>query len=205
MRACLGWLFFYLVTLPAVLASVYPTQPIAKTKFSTGQLAMVTWRDDNHKPHLEDMGYMRIDLHAADLSYVLTLADRVAPITRSHSVFIPPTLHKNSSHYTLRFITKHPPLEIWTANFKIIPDNYLFPAGFALANATSNVTSSSTITSTPQQTPVSTVRADPLTTSPSLTHGNGETSASTKIDLETYRFRVLFVLWPALVGISMAL
>ena len=47
-----------------VLASVYPTQPVANTVYTSGQLAQITWTDDERAPRLIDMGLMEINLCA---------------------------------------------------------------------------------------------------------------------------------------------
>lgn len=51
-----------------MLASVYPTHPVAKTKFFSGKPETITWRDDSHKPYLEDMQHMKIELYNGTVS-----------------------------------------------------------------------------------------------------------------------------------------
>lgn len=65
MKACQRDLlaFVALLELTTVLASVYPTQPIADTVFMSGHLAHIYWKDDGWTPHLKDMGLMNIDLY----------------------------------------------------------------------------------------------------------------------------------------------
>ncbi|KAG5653214.1 hypothetical protein H0H81_001691 [Sphagnurus paluster] len=75
-----------------VFASVYPTQPIARTTFTSGKLALITWRDDWREPLLKHMDNMRIDLYGNNSEFITTLAKNVSPVTRTHSVFIPPGL-----------------------------------------------------------------------------------------------------------------
>lgn len=48
----------------SVLASIYPTQPVAKTNFTSGKFALITWRDDWRVPLLADMAHMWIDLYS---------------------------------------------------------------------------------------------------------------------------------------------
>ncbi|KAF8066605.1 hypothetical protein FPV67DRAFT_1495667 [Lyophyllum atratum] len=192
----------------AALGSIWPTQPIAKTKFSSGQLALVTWREDWRTPHLGHTGHMKIDLHG-NSKYIATLAKYVAPTACSHSVFIPPGL-ENDSHYTLRFITTDPLLTIYTANFTIITESYLFPTRPAILNST---TPSTTSMHSFDPAAVPTMHTNPMGAhpdGPSKNSGNpgagsGKRNASAKVNLETIRFRLLAVLWPALVGISIAL
>ena len=52
-----------LLSRPA-LASLYPTQPISTTIYTAGQPAQLKWIDDSHKPTLDKMGLLKIDLFA---------------------------------------------------------------------------------------------------------------------------------------------
>lgn len=104
---------------------------------------------------------------------------------------------------TLRFISKNPPLTVYSADFKITTENYLLPAGLEVTNTTS----SSTTAHASEPTAPTTVRANPLGSS---THANvgGSSSSSMKANWDgqaTFRFRLFFVVWPALVGASMAI
>jgi hypothetical protein len=55
----------------SVSAALYPTQPVADTVYSPGQLALVTWIDDGQKPHLKDMGPVKLDLyHGKHVSFI---------------------------------------------------------------------------------------------------------------------------------------
>ncbi|GLB40911.1 putative ser-Thr-rich glycosyl-phosphatidyl-inositol-anchored membrane family protein [Lyophyllum shimeji] len=206
------WLFVIvaiasLLRLNVVLGSVFPTQPTADTKFSSGQIALVTWRDDSHAPRLEGTGNMKIDLHGKNAEYIATLARHVPPTACSHPIFIPPGL-QSASYYTIRFITKDPPLTIYSSDFTILTDSYLFPARPAIVNTTMSMTSASASTSLSA---APTVYTNPMGAHPGAGPGlrNSASSApkknsGTKV-LGTMRFRLLAILWPALVGISMAL
>lgn len=59
--ACLSVLM--LRSRPA-LASLYPIQPISTTIYAAGQPVQVKWIDDGHKPTLDKMGLLKIDLFA---------------------------------------------------------------------------------------------------------------------------------------------
>ena len=64
----LGFLVLWQLAAVQVLASVYPTQPVADTVYTSGQLAQVTWTDDGRAPRLRDMGLMEIDLYASSVA-----------------------------------------------------------------------------------------------------------------------------------------
>ena len=61
----LAFLVLLQLTTVQVLASVYPTQPVADTVYTLGQLAEITWKDDGRAPQLKDMGLMEINLCAS--------------------------------------------------------------------------------------------------------------------------------------------
>ncbi|KAF5370908.1 hypothetical protein D9615_009803 [Tricholomella constricta] len=191
------------------LASIYPTQPVAKTTFSSGQIALVTWRDDWRTPLLTDMAHMRINLHGNNSVYITTLAKNVAPITCSHSVFIPPGL-PTASHYTLRFITAKahkPPMTFYTADFTITTESYLFPVrpiNITASSFNTSTCSSSVSSPTAHPNPLGAHPGTPFGASGSGT-GSAKKSTSTKVNLDTFQFRALAFLCPTLVGISMAL
>ncbi|KAG6909775.1 hypothetical protein DXG01_015491 [Tephrocybe rancida] len=193
-----------LLQMNAALGSVYPTQPIFKTKFFSGKSALVKWRDNSQIPYLEDMPHIKIELYN-NSTYITTLADHVAPTDRSHTVSIPPGL-EGGAHYSLLFKTRHPPLSSWSADFTIVSQaqDYLFPARPAVVN---NSTSTSS-TSSPAATPTA-VHPNPMGAHPGSPYRDGgdapKKGGATKLDLETVPLRVLIVLLPVLVGISLAL
>lgn len=53
-------------SLNGVFATLYPTQPISDTIYSTGSSAWINWIDDSLRPHLYDMSPVKIDLYAGD-------------------------------------------------------------------------------------------------------------------------------------------
>jgi len=214
-------LLLALACLKFVSSSLYPTRPIADTTFISGQLASITWIDDNtHKPQLLQMGPLKIDLYAGKHTYVKTLANNVSPGARSLNVTLPTNLSAYGSAYTLRFTSKRPaPLTVYTALFTIIDNATAFelnPISTANINGTqlllTLVLPSSTIVSeltpTPSFAASSTVVANPL---PSSSDGlnrvlNGGVSTTGKrFDMEKFKFRLVFIVWPALIGLSMAM
>jgi hypothetical protein len=44
-------------------ASLYPTQPVAKTVFEAGVVQTVKWKDSDGKPSLKDTPRLRMDLY----------------------------------------------------------------------------------------------------------------------------------------------
>ena len=49
--------------LGGVLASLYPTSPVAETIYGAGRQNLVEWIDDNPKPHLYEISVLKIDLY----------------------------------------------------------------------------------------------------------------------------------------------
>lgn len=83
-------LFFWvllLIYLKMAFASLYPTQPIANTEYSAGQIALVTWKDDRYLPHLKDMGIMKIDLHNANFVSSLDFVIQAMAWVATHNYF----------------------------------------------------------------------------------------------------------------------
>lgn len=58
-------LLLVLCNLSGVLSALYPTQPVAKTVYATGNSALVTWSDDAHAPHVPELGALKIELYTA--------------------------------------------------------------------------------------------------------------------------------------------
>jgi hypothetical protein len=92
----------------------------------------------------------------------------------------------------MRFISEKPLLTFYTAGFTNITIN------------NSSITSPILLSPTPSTDPaLSIIHADPLP----LGKGPGARAynANQRIDLERAKFRVVFILWPTLIGITMAL
>lgn len=114
----------------------------------------------------------------------------------------------------LRFTSRRPRLTVYTAMFDVLPfpdtaeaealapaDLMTLSAPPATSNATATPTSSSN--ASPAET---TIYAAPLPKGerPGVANTNGD-YASRRMDVEKLKFRIVFVLWPALIGISMSL
>ncbi|KAJ7767969.1 hypothetical protein DFH07DRAFT_1058453 [Mycena maculata] len=206
------------------VASLYPTNPTASTSVEAGTPLQITWEEGHGRPQLINIGLLEILLYTPDDEYVATLA-HVSAITRIHTALMPP----NCTHgtYVIIFKSKTLPKDVYTANFVVTPaitDSalpYVPPQlGADDLNAThpllTLVLPSSTIVSdlapTLEFAAATTISASPLPVggggganlnrvhSPSS--GANPRKAS---DFRNARFRLLFVVWPALIGISMAL
>jgi hypothetical protein len=106
------------------------------------------------------------------------------------------------------FTSKYPPLEIYTATFAITNTTLPTSDGATLPGSLDPSAAPSTTlppTLNPQLSPVATVYAMPLRSS-RFNNGAGESATrGARVDLEKVKFRIVFILWPALVGTLMAL
>ncbi|KAI5885545.1 uncharacterized protein SCHCODRAFT_02557059 [Schizophyllum commune H4-8] len=109
-----------LAFLPLARGALYPTRPIAKTTLHVGKDEMIKWTDDGKAPHLSQMGPMKLDLFAANNTYLCTLSDSVDPTTRSLAIALPPGLDYTAPRYALHFVPHHSRYGIiYTADFAI--------------------------------------------------------------------------------------
>ncbi|KAF8958423.1 hypothetical protein BDZ97DRAFT_2078618 [Flammula alnicola] len=194
--------------LPA-LASLYPTKPIASTVFTAGMPAEVRWMEDGKRPLLNATGDVEIDLYAGNNTYLAKIGKGINPLSLSTTVFIPPKVIPANYHlYTLHFITTEPPQTIYTADFSIIPDS--FSASSSSVSPPSSVT---TVTSTAFSRVIGMQTPQPSSTQKAnaglgMSWGFGgrtDRGGSFGMDVEKMKFRLVFIVWPALVGLSMAL
>ncbi|KAI9064754.1 hypothetical protein FKP32DRAFT_1625347 [Trametes sanguinea] len=214
-------------------AGIYGTSPVADTVLSAGRIATVTWRDDQTEPSIDDMGPVKLDLYVGQ-SFVTTLAEDIDPASGSTDVWITPSLMHNGSDYHMRFVCQDPPLTVYTADFGITdmanmapldgltidPHNESVPTVTYITPMLTLVLPDATVVSTLKPTPV-TMRPTP--TAPPFTVEEDDeprvpaptqTGAAVAMlgigkrptfDMERIKFRLVFIFWPALVGISMAL
>lgn len=110
-RALLFWAALLSLATKPVLASLYPTYPIADTTWSGGREEYVKWVDDGSSPTLNDTGRLDIELYlnnkasallicflivnADELSceqdHVATLAKNVSPESKFHKFKVLPS------------------------------------------------------------------------------------------------------------------
>lgn len=140
-----------------------------------------------------------------------------------------PYLDAYLAQSTIRFVFKKPPMIVYTADFLIISSGQCSSSesvmscqhmsDYAAMLSSSTVTSMSTtsssaisrISGTSNVLPSSTVVADALGQGDagmglhSGSKSKGAASTNGRVDLEKFKFRMIFIVWPALVGVSMAL
>ncbi|KAA1467538.1 hypothetical protein DENSPDRAFT_251109 [Dentipellis sp. KUC8613] len=161
-----------------------------------------------------------------------TLANNVDPSVLSVEVWISPELASNSSDFYIRFIGKHPAFTVYSSRFTITgmagsdsTNVSTIPVGALTNSDTSGAVPYKTApiftvvlpgtTLTSSQLPVQT----PTTISaPSLPSHSSEAKSPEqpekadqrngvvgRVDMEKLKFRLVFILWPALMGITMAM
>ncbi|KAK0211911.1 hypothetical protein IW262DRAFT_1518455 [Armillaria fumosa] len=214
--AVFTWIFLFILvcSVPMVNASIYPTQPVVATVYKVAEPAVLNWRST--LKDAEEMGRFKVELFAGNHTYIGTLARNVQTQSQTYTVYLSPWLRYSGSDYTMRWISEYDPKNIvYTADFTItgIPDllsslpiSYdAFPysdtsAETATATATqSEASGSSSYSSTVVSPPGSTVYAGPLDTT------SGDSHPYSAAHSRRFDARLLFVLWPAIVGFSMAL
>ncbi|PPQ92739.1 hypothetical protein CVT25_015360 [Psilocybe cyanescens] len=201
------------------MASLYPTKPVASTTYTAGQPAEVTWIEDGRKPLMNTTIGFKIDLYAGNKTYIATLSKDADPRSLYTTVYIPLSVPENFRHFTLRFLITQPPQIIYTADFNIIPNPYApLPSSSSRNNASSSqapsvTTVTSTIISriTGSQSVLSSTTTKASKGVPRMIwalggHGRrpGPPGGGSKLDVEMIKFRLVFMVWPALVGLSMA-
>ncbi|OBZ78369.1 hypothetical protein A0H81_02242 [Grifola frondosa] len=176
------------------------------------------------------MGLVKILLYVGDDTFVTTLAEDVDPTSRSENVWISPALKHNGSDYHMRFICDNPPLTIYTADFTIADMAPYSPLHGGTIDANKSTVETVSIFTPvltlvlPNSTVVSTLAPTTVPLRPSavpsvisneedsyMAHDKnpgaviGGTGRRTTVDLERFKFRLVFIFWPALIGITLAL
>ncbi|KAJ3561498.1 hypothetical protein NP233_g10159 [Leucocoprinus birnbaumii] len=214
--------------LSGVLSALYPTQPVANTVFYCGDSALITWVDTHRKPHVTGLGALSIKLYTTEDDYVATLAQGVNPVSFGTLVALPMDL-RNDTLYNLRFSAPSLSEDVWTADFEILPQAsnlksnphstslsaLSVSSGTSLTRSrlpsslVSSWSSSSTMSTSSRQTiseitPITTIYPDSSDGSTSPPRRNGAVTSRAD-QLNQARFRLLFIVWPAMFGLSMAL
>ncbi|KAF5309981.1 hypothetical protein D9619_010249 [Psilocybe cf. subviscida] len=232
--ASLVLLLIFLNLFSGALGTLYPIKPVSGTVFSAGMPAQVKWMEDNKKPFLNSTGTVQIDLYAGKNTYIATIAKGIDPTSGATTVFIPSFVPGNYHAFVLRFITTEPPQTIYTADFAIIPNPASISVKGGPRTATpSTVVSTSTVISRVMGTGTGAGTGTSGTGSGSGA-GQGSASPAEKtatansagrrakaaahtwneprgtvdlftVDTEKMKFRIVFIVWPTLVGLSMAL
>ncbi|KAG2125693.1 hypothetical protein DEU56DRAFT_824592 [Suillus clintonianus] len=158
--------------------------------------------------------------------YLGTLATNVSPGAKAWQFDIPRSLVHDTSNFTLRYITNTPyDMIIYSADFTIVVKGGSFPTSASSLAVTSSSTSENLFfqaTSAASPSAPSSSESGSETPMPSARNivmpplrpgdvsnvnqpsGNSRNSGG-RIDIEKLKFRVVFILWPALLGVTMAL
>ncbi|KAG1780014.1 hypothetical protein EV702DRAFT_1024308 [Suillus placidus] len=197
-----------LALLTLVSASLYPIHPVQNTVYYAGQNVLTRWIDDGTYPLLSNMGGITIQLYCNSDTYLATLATNVSPGAKSCQLTIPRSLvHDASNLYvTLRYITNAPyEMIVYSADFTIVVQGDSLPTNASAAtNTPLPFSSAGTSSSSPTSVVIPPLRPGDVGNidQPS---GNSRSGAAGRIDIEKLKFRVVFILWPALLGVTMAL
>ncbi|KAF7324688.1 hypothetical protein MKEN_00510300 [Mycena kentingensis (nom. inval.)] len=200
-------------------AAVYPTRPTSTTICVAGSDERVEWKDSYARPKLIETGKMSISLCATAGENCVLLAENVSPISRAHTVHIP--AHTPLGLYVMIFKTRYPAMEYWTADFPIVaaPKPAVDESNL---NSTSDAPARHYLTLVlPTETIVSDFlaaskvpAATTITAGPPPKDGGGgvglkrlgspNTASPRSNTFWDGRLRGLEILWPALVGVSLA-
>ncbi|KAH7907446.1 hypothetical protein BJ138DRAFT_1129162 [Hygrophoropsis aurantiaca] len=198
------WLSLWTAIFPPALCGLYPTKPIQNTVYEAGTPVLTTWVDDKTYPRIDTLDPLEIQLFCDDDTYITTLATGVDPKSLSYQFTIPPNLVYSGSNFTIRFIpnTAGSDLIIYTADFTIAMNSQANSSSASSHSVTSSLASSSSTAIPP-----TTYTAPPLRPGDIgyVPKSQQQKSAGRRIDIEKVKFRLVFILWPALIGITMAL
>ncbi|KAM5532118.1 hypothetical protein V8D89_014211 [Ganoderma adspersum] len=216
------------LTTRTVSASLFPTFPTAHSILTAGRVTTVRWVDDQERPSIITMGPCRIDLFV-DYTYVTNLAEGVDPKAGSADVWISPSWRHNGTNFYLRFTCEQPHHVAYTADFTVTGMSNIAPLDGPTINTHNE--SAFTIAYVPPKLtvtlPTATSTVKPIIYSSSYPSGfappiaslendpgmqpikTGSAAAGLRkrptVDLERLKFRFVFIFWPALIGITMAL
>ncbi|KAJ6551153.1 hypothetical protein B0H19DRAFT_1263844 [Mycena capillaripes] len=211
--------------LQLALASLYPTHPTAETIFRPGERANLTWIDTHPRPHLAEMGSLAIHLCTTNGTSVFTFAKEVSPMSRVHSVEIPQNLALHGSscnEFVIIFMSVYPIMRIWTHDFCITPSitdstasyipqvdeaNTTNPLITFVLPTTTIVSELAPTTKVPAATTISAEapQGDEAGTGLNRVHSPNSANPRQGSEYQDVRFPLVFIAWPALIGISLAL
>ncbi|KAF8191279.1 hypothetical protein BJ912DRAFT_925245 [Pholiota molesta] len=162
-----------------VAGSLYPIKPVSSTIYEAGLPAEVKWMEDGKSPLLNLTGNLKIDLYAGRSTYLATIGKEINPLSLLQR--------------TLHFITVEPHQTIYTADFNIIQ------SPFALQSCP--VLLAFDVSAQPNQ---EEQRKSGMNWNWALGRRSNP-RGHFAMDMDKMRFRLMFIVWPALVGLSMAL
>ncbi|PPQ70264.1 hypothetical protein CVT26_014553 [Gymnopilus dilepis] len=209
------------------LTAIFPTKPVSSTVYTAGAPAEITWLEDGRRPLLNDTHGVRIDLYAGNTTYLATLARDLPALALKTTVYMPTNIPKNYHTYILRFIVSEPAMTIYTSDFAINPSPFTVrPRSSSTSrSSTSSASTSASASVSAQSVSTTTVTSTVISRVLPTSSAQGSNSRSLRglfslgrhrrrrslgegrnyIDIEKVKFRLVFIGWPALVGLSMAL
>ncbi|KAI0717446.1 hypothetical protein C8T65DRAFT_805148 [Cerioporus squamosus] len=218
-----------------VSANIYPTTPYSDTVFNAGRMNTVEWMDDGTEPSVQDMGLLKIDLyvfetHIATLADLIEPSSLSQDVWIS-----PSWLHNGSDYHIRIIcedpsITVYTADFTITGMTNLYP--FGGPSTTDNNNTDPNVVYVTPMLTLvlPESTIVSALKPTPSTLSPSGTapsestledegfhsrmRGPGQLQSGAAaagirkrptVNLEYLKFQSVFIFWPTLIGIAMAL
>ncbi|KAJ7054181.1 hypothetical protein C8F01DRAFT_498494 [Mycena amicta] len=204
------------------LASLYPTHPVGNSVFVAGTVERVTWLDTLTRPRLLDIGPLTISLCNPSSLNCTLLAEKVSPTSRAYSIFIPANF-TTPAQCVLIFKTAYPPMRFWSANFTVNPPMTDTIASYEpqlddVNNTNTNHLLTLVLPSTTLVTAISPATQVPAATTitagpppkdgggTGLNHVGAPNTGNLRkgSNLQKARLGILCVLWPAVVGVSLA-
>ncbi|KAF9788515.1 hypothetical protein BJ322DRAFT_1209534 [Thelephora terrestris] len=231
---CVRLLLIVPLVFGGALGSLYPTSPVAGTVYDAGRQNLVEWIDDDLTPHLQEISVLKVDLYHNDDEFVSTLATGVDPLGQALNVEVPPDI-ANSDRYYLQITCEEPPLAVYSAYFTIQNSQTLgqnSTDSTSTLELSADADGVSTVFSGDSQ---STLSGDPLSTRmiPNMTGISWVSPTATPVSSSSqniafyptsippnfeptasrnaargsvdWKFRFVFILWPSLFGLIMAL
>ncbi|KAL5476377.1 hypothetical protein ACEPAI_3477 [Sanghuangporus weigelae] len=214
----------------SVSASLYPTRPIANTVFRGGSFNNISWIDNDAVPGvpLAQLGKLEIDLWVDEIKRLAILATGVDPQQMFQSVYISPFLWNNASNFVIRFKSLEPPETIYTADFSMTNmtgnrtahlDKNLRQSLTNSATLTSSSVSNSVgspsvpdggyndlVTVTKEMSDSNTVSfPEPTSADAVAAMVNSASNGVRHVRRPSMQFNFVFVLFPALFGLALAL
>ncbi|KAF5353682.1 hypothetical protein D9758_008609 [Tetrapyrgos nigripes] len=207
-----------LLNLRLVSASLWPTRPVEGTTYQVGKCGTIEWEETQQDPQCGDS--LVIDLHVADGRYIATVGEFDADADQA--MFCPPSdLCYHGSNYVFLFYCANSRGPVYTHDFTILNTTPCSDAEYNQAfahNTTSSGTPTTMTVPATYTTPDSGSSSRILSSSTTTVFPDNEdqddyrqrkkvyNSARTSgFDMEKIKFRLVFIVWPALIGISMAL
>ncbi|KAJ7581822.1 hypothetical protein C8J56DRAFT_1101329 [Mycena floridula] len=191
-------LFAFVASLQFVSSSIYCTEPVASTVWTIGNSYNIRWKDSDRKPSCKDISSCTIKIFSQNKDYVGTFAENISPNNYTQQIYLPDDWDYKGTKQTIRFYCDDK--IYYTADFQCQK-----PDGAQGFTPVTMIEEGITIIHLlPTSTPISSSSEYPAETS-SVARVAHSFAATSRIDVEKLKFRMVFIAWPALIGISMAL